>query len=144
MTTNIHSINLPKIVQIVWRHHVDFGVCKNRPLLLAKGVYCFFVFYLVRYSLITIHSVKKNSTRTAVGVILNTLWWNAPMFYHLWCQTNAALMRTSTNNPLFSSNCTTWLIHVHPTWQRKTFLQFYTSFHLICNSAIYSGMWENM
>ena len=60
-----------------------------------------------RYSLISIHSVKKNSTRTAVGVILNTLWWNAPMFYHLWCQTNAALMRTSTNNPLFSSNCTT-------------------------------------
>ena len=72
--------------------------------------------------MITIHSVKKNSTRTAVGVILNTLWWNAPMFYHLWCQTNAALMRTSTNNPLFSSNCTTWLIHVHPTWSEENIL----------------------
>ena len=79
-------------------------------------------FYLFRYSLITIHSVKKNSTRTAVGVILNTLWWNAPMFYHLWCQTNAPLMRTSTNNPLFSSNCTTWLIDVHPTWSEENIL----------------------
>ena len=88
---------------------------------LTSRVYCFFfvVFNLFRYSLITIHSVKKNSTRTAVGVILNTLWWNAPMYYHLWCQTNAALMRTSTNNPLFSSNCTTWLIHVHPTWSEE-------------------------
>ena len=93
-----------------------------RPVLTSR-VYCFFVFlYLFRYSLITIHSVKKNSTRTAVGVILNTLWWNAPMFYHLWCQTNAALTRTSTNNPLFSSNCTTWLIHVHPTWSEENIL----------------------
>ena len=33
-------------------------------------------FYLFRYSLISIHLVKENSTRTAVGVILNTLWWN--------------------------------------------------------------------
>ena len=81
----------------------------------------FFVF-LFRYSLISIHSVKKNSTRTAVGVILNTLRWNAPMFYHLWCQTNSALMRTSTNNPLSSSNCTTWLIHVHPTWSEENIL----------------------
>ena len=81
-----------------------------------------FFFYLFRYSLISIHLVKKNSTRTAVGVILNTLWWNAPMFYHLWCQTNAALMRTSTNNPLFSSNCTTWLIHVHRTWSEESIL----------------------
>ena len=89
---------------------------------LTSRVYCFFVLYLFRYSLISIHSVKKNSTRTAVGVILNTLWWNAPMFYHLWCQTNAALMRTSTNNPLFSSNCTTWLIHVHPTWSEENIL----------------------
>ena len=79
-------------------------------------------FYLFRYSLISIHLVKKNSTRTAVGVILNTLWWNAPMFYHLWCQTNAALMRTSTNNLLFSSNRTTWLIHVHPTWSEENIL----------------------
>ena len=82
---------------------------------LTSRVYCFIVFYLFRYSLISIHLVKKNSTRTAVGVILNTICWNAPMLYHLWCQTNAALVRTSTNNPLFSSNCTTWLIHVHPT-----------------------------
>ena len=89
---------------------------------LTSRVYCFFVLYLFRYSLISIHSVKKNSTRTAVGVILNTLWWNAPMFYHLWCQTNAALMRTSTKNPLFSSNCTTWLIHVHPTWSEENIL----------------------
>ena len=91
------------------------------PVLTSRE-YCFFVLYLFRYSLISIHSVKKNSTRTAVGVILNTLWWNAPMFYHLWCQTNVALMRTSTNNPLFSSNCTTWLIHVHPTWSEENIL----------------------
>ena len=92
-------------------------------IVLTSRVYCFFVFfYLCRYSLITIHSVKKNSTSTAVGVILNTLWLNASMFYHLWCQTNAALMRTSTNNPLFSSNCTTWLIHVHPTWSEENIL----------------------
>ena len=92
-------------------------------LVLTSRVYCFFVFYLFRYSLITIHSVKKNSTRTAVGVILNTLWCNAPMFYHLWCQTNAALMRTSTNNPLFSSNCTTWLTDVNPTWSDENTLE---------------------
>ena len=82
----------------------------------------FSFFYLFRYSLIPIHLVKKNSTRTVIGVILNTLWWNAPMFYHLWCQTNAALMRTSTNNPLFSSNCTTCLIRVHPTWSEENIL----------------------
>ena len=82
----------------------------------------FSVFYLFRYSLIPIHLVKKTSTRTAVGVILNTLWWNTPMFYHLWCQTNAALMRSSTNNPLFSSNCKICLIHVHPTWSEENIL----------------------
>ena len=31
-----------------------------------------------------------------------------------------------------------------PLGQRKKFVQFYTSFHLICNSPRYSGMWENM
>ena len=114
---------------------------------LTSRVYCFsFFFYLFSYSLITIHSVKKNSTRTAVGVIFNTLWWNAPMFYHLWCQTNAALMRTSTNNPLFSSSSTTWLIHVHPTWSEENIL---VMLHIIpldlqFNTAIYSGMWKNM
>ena len=30
--------NIPKIAQIGWKHHVDFCVWKNRPLLLAKGV----------------------------------------------------------------------------------------------------------
>ena len=84
-------------------------------------VFSFFI-YLFRYSLIPIHLVKKNSTRTAMGVILNTLWWNAPMYYHLWCQTNAALIRTSTNNTLFSSNCTTCLIRVHPTWSEENIL----------------------
>ena len=82
---------------------LSLSLSRSLHAVLTSRVYCFFVF-LFRYSLISIHSVKKNSTWTAVGVILNTLWWNAPMFYHLWCQTNAALMRTSTNNPLFSSN----------------------------------------
>ena len=62
------------------------------------------------------------------------------MFYHQWCRTNAALMRTSINNPMFSSNCTTWLIDVHPTCSGKTFLKCFTSFRLIWNSAICSGM----
>ena len=44
MTTNIHSINLQKIVQIGWGHHVDFCVWKNRPLLLAKGVYIIIIY----------------------------------------------------------------------------------------------------
>ena len=26
------------------------------------------------------------------------------------------------NNPLFSNNCTTWLIHVHPTWSEENIL----------------------
>ena len=38
------------------------------------------LFYLFWYSLISIHSVEKNSTITAVVVIPNTLWLNAPMF----------------------------------------------------------------
>ena len=87
-------------------------------------VVCIFSFFnLFRYSLISIHSVEKNSTRTAVLVIPTTLWWNAPMFYHLWCQTNATLMRTSINNPLLSSNCTAWLIDVHPTWSDENILE---------------------
>ena len=109
------SLSLSLSARRSWYTHIVHPVLTSR-------VYCFLVFYLFGYSLITIHSVKQNSTRTAVGVILNTLWWNAPMFYHLWCQTNAALMRTSTNNPLFSSNCTTWLIHVHPTWSEENIL----------------------
>ena len=73
----------------LWTYHpppLTLSACRSwytsivHPVL-ASRVYCFFVFiYLFRYSLITIHAVKKNSTRTAVGVILNTLWWNAPMF----------------------------------------------------------------
>ena len=45
------------------------------------------------------------------------------MFYHVWCRTNAALMRTSINNPLFSSNCKTWLIDVHHTWSEENMLE---------------------
>ena len=86
-------------------------------------MYFFRVFHLFRISLISIHSVEKNWTRTAVVVIPNTLWWNAPMFYHLWCRTNAALMRTSINNPLFSVNCITWLIDMHPTWSEESILE---------------------
>ena len=78
---------------------------------------------LFRYSLIYFHPVEKNSTRTAVVVVPNTLWWNAPMFCHLWCRTNPALMRTSTNNPLFSSSCTNWPIDVHPTWSKETIFE---------------------
>ena len=101
--------------------HRSWYTSIGHPVLTSK-VYCIIVFYLFRYLLISIHLVKKNSTRTTVGVILDTLWQNAPMFYHLWCQTNAALVRTSTNNPLFSNNHTTWLIHVHPTWSEENIL----------------------
>ena len=114
---------------------------------LTSRVYWFVFFrffYLYRYSLITIHSVKKNSTRTAVGVILNTLWWNAPIFItydarqmrHWW-----GLLQTTLCFPVTAQ--LDWFMCI-PLGQRKTFLQFYTLFHLIYNSAIYSGMWENM
>ena len=43
---------------------------------------CIFCVFLFRNSLISIHSVENNSTRTAVVVSPNTLGWNAPMFYH--------------------------------------------------------------
>ena len=48
MITTIHSINLPKIVQIGWGHHVDFCVWKNRPLLLEKGVHTY-MFVVVNF-----------------------------------------------------------------------------------------------
>ena len=81
-----------------------------------QGVVNRFKFDLSRYSSISTHPGENNSKRTAVVLIPNTLRWNAPMFYHFWCWTNATLMRTSTNNSLFSSNCTTWLIDGHPNW----------------------------
>ena len=46
------------------------------PSAYKYSVLFFRFIYLFWYSLITFHSVTKNSTRTAVGVILNTLWWN--------------------------------------------------------------------
>ena len=85
----------------------------------------FFSFFLFIQILIDHYPLSKEEfNKNSSGSHLNTLWWNAPMFYHLWCQTNAAWMRTSTNNPLFSSNCTTWLIHVHPTWSEENILAF--------------------
>ena len=90
-------------------------------LVLTSRVCGFFVFiYLFRYSLITIHSVKKNSTRTTVGVILNTLWWNAPMFYHLWCHW-WGLLQTILCFPVTAQP--DWFMCI-PHGQRKTFLQF--------------------
>ena len=124
----LEAVNISAPVPPPLSLSLSFSACRGwytgifHPVLTSR-VYCFFVFfYLFKCSLITIHSVKKNSTRRAVGVIFYTLWWNAPMFYHLWCQTNAALMRTSANNPLFSSNCTTWSIHVRPTWSEENIL----------------------
>ena len=92
------------------------------PTAYRYGVFVF-LFLLFKYSLISIHSVENHWTRTAVVVIPNTLWWNAPTFYHVWCRTNAALMMTFISNPLFSSNCTTWLIDVHPTWWKENILE---------------------
>ena len=85
----------------------------------VSSVGCSYSIYLSRYSLISTHPGENNSTRTAVVLIPNTLRWNAHMFYHFWCRTNATLMRTSTNNSLFSSNCTTWLIDVHHNWSEE-------------------------
>ena len=62
------------------------------------------------------YSVEKNSIRTAVIVIPKTLWWNTPMFYHLWCW-------TSINNHLFSSNCITCLIDVHRIWSEENIFE---------------------
>ena len=66
MNTNIHSINLPKIVQMGWRHHVDFCVWKNRPLILTKGV-CYHKFTMCR---ITSHKLHRLSAkRNAAGLL---------------------------------------------------------------------------
>ena len=78
----------------------------------------FSLFYSFRCSLISIHSVKKNSTRTAVGVILNTLWWNAPMSYHLWCHWWGFLQTT----PCFPVIAQPDWFMCFPLGQRKTFL----------------------
>ena len=104
----------------------------------------FSFFYSFRYSLITIHPVKKNSTRTAVGVIWILfdgmhpcfITYDARQIRHWW-----GLLQTTLCFPVTAQP--DWSMCI-PLGQRKTFLQFYTSFHLICNSAIYSGMWENM
>ena len=107
---------------------------------LTSRVYCFFVFYLFRYSLITIHLVKKNSTRTAVGVSDGMcpcfITYDARQMRYWW-----GLLQTTLCFPVTAQP--DWFMCI-PLGQRKTFLQFYTSFHLTCNSAIYSGMWENM
>ena len=66
----------------------------------VSSVGCSYSIYLSRYSLIFTHPGEYNS-RTAAVLIPNILRWNAPMFYHFWCWTNAALMRTSTNNSVF-------------------------------------------
>ena len=107
---------------------------------LTSTVYCFFGFYLFRYSLITIHSVKKNSTRTAVGVSDGMhpcfITYDARQMRHWW-----GLLQTTLCFPVTAQPG--WFMCI-PLGQRKAFLQFYTSFHLTCNSVIYSGMWENM
>ena len=61
----------------------------------------------------------------------NTLWLNAPMFYEYWCGTIAALMWTSTNNPLFFCNCTTWLIDVYITWSEENIHEVLHLVHVI-------------
>ena len=102
------------------------------------------LFYLFRYSLISIHSVEKNSTITAVVVITNTLWLNAPMFntydveqmWHWWGPLQTTLCFPVTTQP----DCLMCI----PLGQMKTLLNYYTSFRLICNSAIWSGMWDDM
>ena len=104
------------------------------PVLTSSTVGCIFslldnLFSLFRYALISIYSVEKSSTITALIVIPNTLRLDAPMFYYLWC-------RTVTAQP-------DWLMCI-PLGQRKTFLKCYTSFHLICNSVICSGMWDDL
>ena len=74
------------------------------------------------YSLIFIHHVEKNSPTTAVVIILNYFSWNTPMFYKLWCWTNAALMRTSTKL-FFFSNYTAWVNNVHLTWPEESIFE---------------------
>ena len=68
-------------------HKLIHKQCWHNPiihLVLTSRAYFFALhdnlFYLFRYSLISIHSVEKNSTIPAVVVIPNTLWLNAPMF----------------------------------------------------------------
>ena len=56
-----------------------------------------FVLHPFRYSLISVHPVETNSTKIRVLVILYTLWWDVPMFYHWWCWNYEALISTSKN-----------------------------------------------
>ena len=113
---------------------------------LTSRVYCFFFvfFNLFRYSLITIHSVKKNSTRQqwesfwilSGGMHPCFITYDARQMRHWWGLQQTTLCFPVTAQP-------DWFMCI-PLGQRKTFLHFYTSFHLICNSAIYGGMRENM
>ena len=72
MTTIVHSINLPKIVQNGWGHHVDFCVCKNRPLLLAKGVHlvivCWGFTYKISHGYRSLDLINDKSTLVQVMV----------------------------------------------------------------------------
>ena len=132
-------------------HKLIHKQCWHNPIihLVLTSRACFFslhdnLFYLFRYSLISIHSVEKNSTITAVVVIPNTLWLNAPMFntydvgqmWHWWGTLQTTLCFPVTAQP-------DWLMNI-PLGQMKTLLNCYTSFRLICNSAICSGMWDDM
>ena len=82
----------------------------------------FFVFLFIQILIDHYPLSKEEFNKNSSGSHFEYSLMECTHFYHLWCQTNAALMRTSTNNPLFSSNCTTWLIHVHPTWSAENIL----------------------
>ena len=95
----------------------------HRSLVLTSKVH-FFRFSLFIQILIDLCPLSRGEfTKTALVVIPNNLWWNAPMLYHLWCQTNAALMRTSINNTLFPVTAQPDWLMCQPLGQKKNILE---------------------
>ena len=91
------------------------------PVLISR-VYCCCCFFFIRILIDHYPLSKEEFNKNSSGSHFEYSLMECTHVLSPWCQTKAALMRTSTNNPLFSSYCTTWLIHVHPTWSEETIL----------------------
>ena len=127
MTTNIHYINLSKIVQIGWSHHVDFCVWTNRPLLLAKGVECSKLLhrkpFLKHYADIIMTTMA--SQITSLTVVYSTVYSDTDQRKH---QSSASLAFVwgSHRDRCYAENVSIWWRH-HDT-KGNLYLQVWVSF----------------
>ena len=112
---------------------------------LTSRVYCFFVFFIysdTHWLLSTQwRRIQQEQQWESFWILFDGMHpcfitYDARQMRHWW-----GLLQTTLCFPVTAQP--DWFMCI-PLGQRETFLQFYTSFHLICNSAIYSGMWENM